>query len=137
MSDQQTPTKPTRRGSETRQRTGRFTVRCTPAQRKALAAAADRAGLTFSSYILAACLHAVPPKAASVSRIDRAQLAELLAKLGRLNGNINQIAKALNMHQSPDLSVLQRLPEVLQDLRADLMQTLGKRSASGSPAPPP
>jgi hypothetical protein len=120
-------------GSETRQRTSRFTVRCTPEQRQQIETAADRAGLSLAAYVLGATLKAKPPRAAHVPPVDRVALAQVLGQLGRLNSNVNQIARAINYRQNPELYDLRDVPKVVEALAREIMAALGK----GTPAPKP
>jgi hypothetical protein len=66
------------------------------------------------------------PRAARRPPVERAALAQLLAWLGRCNGNINQIAKVANtMGDVPPGA-----PEAIADIRAAvaaIMRALGKR----------
>lgn len=134
MPDRQEENKKPRSGSEKRALTATLPpVRCTEAQRAAVEVAADRAGLSLSAYILAAALNSLPERAAPVSKLDRAMLAQLLAQMGRIGGNVNQIAKALNQLHVPDTAAVQALPDVLLELRADIMAALGKQPAADAP----
>jgi hypothetical protein len=126
-----------RSGSETRQRTATLPpIRCTPEQRDALTAAADKAGLSLSAYVLAATLNAKPPRAARVPPVNRAMLAQALGLLGRLNGNVNQIARSINYRQHPELYDLRDVPVLIEQLGRELMAALGKgRRLPDEPAP--
>lgn len=115
-------------GSEKRKRQARFTVRCTNEQREALTEAAARSGLSFGSYVLGHLLKVPPPAAGKVPTIERQQLAQLLAQLGRLNGNINQIAKALNFGQGFARAEIQAAAAGIVSLRDDIRAALGRKA---------
>ena len=117
-------------GSEKRQRVDRFTLRCTQAQHAAIVSGANRAGLSCSAYILAATLQAKPPRAARVPPVEFKALAQVLAQLGRLGSNVNQIARSINYGQNPDLYDLREVPTIIQGLAREVMAALGKGSAA-------
>ena len=71
-------------GSEQRQRTAHLMVRLTPAERGALDAAAERAGLSLAGYARATLLTAPPVRQARRPPVERAELVRLLAQLGKI-----------------------------------------------------
>lgn len=114
-------------GSEKRQRRALLpSVRCSDAQRAAVEEAASRAGLSIGSFMLAVVLKAPPPRGARVPPIERQALAQILAQLGRLNGNVNQIAKALNFGQFADSDDLKKATADIVALRDQLRAALGR-----------
>jgi hypothetical protein len=96
--------KMSRRGSETRQKSHLITSRYSPEEFAELDDAASRAGLTRASYQRSQSLAA--PKTRSTRRppIERELLAKLLGQLGRVGGNLNQVAHAANLgaNQRPE-----------------------------------
>ena len=88
--------KPKRSGSETRQATKRLTMRLTPEQQKQLKELANSAGVACGSYARAKLFAGQPIRAVRVPSVERQALAQLLTKLGRLNGNVYQISRAGN-----------------------------------------
>ena len=114
-------------GSETRQRTATLPpIRCSKEQRDMLEAAADKEGLSLSADVLAATLNAKPPRAAKVPPVNRVMLAQMLGQLGRLNGNINQIARTINYGQQPELYGLREVPAMIETLGREIMAALDK-----------
>jgi Bacterial mobilisation protein (MobC) len=83
-------------GTEKRVRRRIVTVRLSTEEYAALDEAAERAGLVVGSYARQAMLGA--PAARQVRRppVERRELARLLAELGHIGGNLNQLAKAAN-----------------------------------------
>ncbi len=83
-------------GSETRTKGGIIGFRVDAIERAEIESAAEAAGLTVGSY----CRDTILSKALTTARrrpsLDRALLAQLLGQLGKLGGNMNQIAKRLN-----------------------------------------
>jgi hypothetical protein len=121
------PSKPTRRGTETRKKTLLVTSRYDETEFVELDEAASRAGLTRASYQRVQSL-TTPPKTRSTRRapIDRELLAKTLGELHKIGSNINQIAHAEN------LSLPQRvgLSGALQAIHATLpvlLEALGRQ----------
>lgn len=78
----------------TDKKTCRFPLLLSPAERAALQAQADAVGVNPSAYIRM-LLRAEKPTAAGDQKLAR----EALADMGRMGGNLNQIAKQLNEGQ--------------------------------------
>ena len=83
-------------GSEKRIRDRHITVRLSADERAAVDAAADRAGLTPGSYARQTLLGAPAPRQVRRPPVERKELARLLGAIGKVGGNLNQIAKAVN-----------------------------------------
>jgi hypothetical protein len=114
-------------GSETRRLTAWLPrVRCTAADRAQVEEAANRAGVSLAGYVLAAVLKAPQPRSVKVPPIERQALAQVLAQLGRLNGNINQIAKVLNTGGfAGGMEITEAAAEVVA-LRDEIRAALGR-----------
>lgn len=114
-------------GSEKRRRTACLPrVRCDEQHRLAVADAANRAGLSLASYMLQTLVNAPPPRGGRVPPVERQALAQLLAQLGRLNGNVNQIAKAANLGQGADRDELRKAAAEIMGLRDAIRAALGR-----------
>jgi hypothetical protein len=114
-----------RSGSETRQRGGIIGFRATAAERAEIEAAAERSGLTPSSYIRATVLAAPQTRSRRRPSIEREALAQLLAQLGRISGNVYQISRSLNFRDP----VAADIPSVLAEVKAAgaaIMHALGR-----------
>ena len=136
MTDQKPKPESSRSGSENRRRTATLPrVRCTEAQRTAVEAEANRAGLSLSSYMLAAVMKGEPPRAARVPPLEQQVMLQLSGRLGRLNGNVYQIVRSINFKDFPDLYALKDLAEEVEELRDALRLAMGKRPAE-EPAVP-
>ncbi|WP_164637892.1 MobC family plasmid mobilization relaxosome protein [Rhodopseudomonas sp. BR0G17] len=86
-------------GSETRQKTVTTTIRLTPDERAAVAAAADAQGLGPSSFARVATLRAAgrtPPAIRKRRDAVAGVIGPVLGELGRIGSNINQIARVAN-----------------------------------------
>ena len=115
-------------GSETRQRGHLLRVRLTAEEQSAVEGAAERAGLTVGSYVRQTLLTAPPPRAVRRPVAERTALAQVLAAIGRVGGNINQLAHAVNSGQLrvPTTGTLERAQADISDIRAALMRALGR-----------
>jgi hypothetical protein len=83
-------------GSDKRQRQEALRIRLTTTERATIAAAAERGGLSVAGYARSVLLSAPPVRQARRPPVERLELARLLAELGRVGSNVNQIARALN-----------------------------------------
>jgi hypothetical protein len=120
--------KPKRSGSETRQATARVTIRLTPEQRRQLDEWANSAGLACGSYARAKLFTGQPIRAARVPSIERQALAQLLAQLGRLNGNVYQISRASNFGEWYHPDDLKDALKQITELRSALLTALGREA---------
>lgn len=90
------PETPKTHGSENRKKAGMIGFRVDETERAEIEAAADRAGLTVGSYVRDTILSKVLTKPTRRPSLDRVLLSQLLGQLGKLGGNLNQMAKRLN-----------------------------------------
>lgn len=89
-------TKAKRSGSEERRRTLIVSVRVTPEERGEIDKAAEREGLSVGSYIRSRALAAPTTRAVRRPPVQAALLSKMLGQLGKIGGNLNQIAFRLN-----------------------------------------
>jgi hypothetical protein len=131
MSDRaEKPTKPSKSGSETRQRQGEVKMRVTGAERADIEARAERAGLTVAGYLRAAVFgkDAEQPRAAKRPPVEAAELGGLRYELRKIGGNLNQIAHHLNQGKENDnraLTVVCAEHAAVLDM---IMKALGRES---------
>jgi hypothetical protein len=119
-----------RSGSEKRQRTTIVTMRINPQEAAVIRQIARTRGESVSALMRSALLHNRP----RLSRIDAQAVARLLAQLGKIGSNINQIAYHLNAGRPGD-RVEGSLEEALRDLselRIVCLQALGKEPQRGA-----
>ena len=115
-----------RSGSQKRRTTARIAVNCTPAQKAEIMKKIDATGLSPSAMCLAVLLD-VPLPSRRRPSVDTQLLAKVLAELGKIGSNINQIAYHLNAGRPGDVtegSIQAALAELLE-WRSALMQSLG------------
>lgn len=78
-------------------RTVVFRVRFTEEEFERLKASADNAGLDLSAMARGQILGTPPPTRARRRSVDHQALGRVLAELGRIGGNLNQMAKVANL----------------------------------------
>ncbi len=115
-------------GSASRQRRQITAVRCTADERARIAAAAERAGLPVGAFMRQQALGTPGPRAAKrPPRVDQVALAQTLGLLGRVGGNVNQLAKAFNTDATtPAALELAAIRTDILAMRDALMQALGQ-----------
>ncbi len=113
-------------GSEKRKRVHNVKVRVTPAEREELLAGANREGLTVSSFILNKTLGSALGRQVRRPPIERMLLAKFLAHLGRVSGQLDQLAGVLHAgRRPPPNDALQIIVDDLAQLRGAVMKALG------------
>jgi hypothetical protein len=124
----QQPVTPRRRrsGSEKRKRPTPFPVRLSPEERAAIAADAERAGLTLGSFIRSRVLAAPTTRARKQVPVDYAALAAALRAFTKAAVNINQIARHLNTFGFPIPEDLAAVASRLDASRREVMAAMGR-----------
>jgi hypothetical protein len=120
------PRRATRSGSETRQRFMVARMRLTPGENAQLEVAAERAGMTVSTFMRHQCLGTAGPRAVRRPPVNLMALGQAIGHLGHCGSNLNQIAKALNSGGA----LPPGLPEAIAEVReayVAIMTALGKR----------
>ena len=128
ISGGQTERKRRRKGTEKRQRSLAFAVRFSAEERAELEAAAASAGVALGSYISHQSLGGKRPRAAKRAMEQKAKLALILAQLGKIGSNLNQIARASNMglFTTGDYEAMKAETAALTAARSALMEALGR-----------
>jgi hypothetical protein len=126
VSETAAPASPRRRGTEKRQRARHVDVRCTDAELATIAAAAERAGLTVGAFMRQQAIGTPGPRAMRRPIVQRVELAQVLGLLGRVGGNVNQLARAFNTDAStPEAIELAAIKGDTMAMRNALMRALG------------
>ena len=114
------------KGSSKRQRTKFVIARLTPDEHADITALADKRGMSPGALIRQTLLNVRPARYRRPT-VDAKLLAQVLAEVGKIGSNINQIAYHLNAGRPGD-RVEGSLEESLRELlewRTALMQALG------------
>jgi len=103
-------------------------VRLTLEERAAAEEAARRAGVSVASFARGQMLGGPPPRAARRPPVEKEKLALVLAQLGKIGSNLNQIARASNMglFTTGDYEALKEEVQGLTAARGALMDALGR-----------
>jgi hypothetical protein len=106
-------------------RIARIELRTTPARKAAIEADAKMSGMTTTRYLLSHLPGASEP-VPLVALADPVILTRMLAQIGRLCSNVNQLARDRNTTgQDPHLAELEAIRAEAMDIRAALLQALG------------
>ena len=102
-------------------------IRCTQAERAAIRAAADKAGLSVGAFMRSQALGSPGPRAVRKPPVERKELARLLGWLGKLGSNVNQLAHGYNRSgKTPASAELIAIRREVGEMRAALMNALGR-----------
>lgn len=114
-----------RRVADPRERVIR--VRCTDTDLATISAAAAQAGMTVSAYMRHQATGTAGPRATRRPPVEVATLSRVLAALGKLGSNVNQIAHAYNRDaRAPELAELALMRTAMLEIRAAAMRALGR-----------
>jgi hypothetical protein len=102
-------------------------VRLSAPERAALEAAADGAGLTLSGYIRGVVLGAPALRKARRPPVEKIDLARMLAQLGKIGSNLNQLAHAGNAGYAVDAVALAAELGELGTVRGAILAALGRQ----------
>jgi len=118
---------PARRRSTRRQRDVMVSFRATAAERAALGAAAERAGLSVGAYLRAQVLPDTPGRAVRRPGVAQTLLAHLLGQVGKVGSNLNQLAKRANSGAAVPEAALAAAVAAWRATARAILQALGKR----------
>jgi len=116
-------------GSEKRQRGRRVTIRLNSQEAEIVRRKAAEHGHSVAALVRSALLHIRLPH----SRIDRQHVARVLAELGKIGSNVNQIAFHLNSGRPPErvYNTLELALRDLGELRLACLQAIGMEPRRG------
>lgn len=117
-------------GSDKRRRPHMFSIRFSRDENALAKALSDRTGLTLAALIRRALFGTNPPRAARRPTINHQAVARLLAQLGKIGSNLNQLARQANTGRYPTESLEEALRD-LAELRLACLQALGREPESG------
>ncbi|MCV0416598.1 MAG: MobC family plasmid mobilization relaxosome protein [Brevundimonas sp.] len=123
------PSPGTRRKSDKRQRTEVLFARVTPEEKSAFAARADRAGMAAAAFMRALALGDAGPRARRQPPVNHVALRQVIADLGRIGNNVNQLARGMNIGEVPEVPELREAATALIDARNAIYEALGKEPA--------
>jgi hypothetical protein len=107
-----------------------LTVRFTADERAVLESKANAAGLSPSAYVRATALGSAGPRAVRRPPIERTALVALLAKVGRIGGNLYQLSRAANFGNPIVTRAVAALVIDLRALTNEIRTALGRKTLS-------
>lgn len=130
--------KATRTGTNKRQRSTVITARFNDHEAEALRKLADKSGLSIASLIRNALLNTPPPRAPRRPSVNHQAAARVLAQLGKIGSNINQLAHHANAGRPLDRmsNNLELALRDLSELRLACLQALGQEPSRDEPNEP-
>jgi hypothetical protein len=115
-----------RSGSERRKRSRVLTLRVNSQEAQAIDEMVASTGLSLSALLRNALLKTPPPRGSRRAGVDQEAAARVLAALGKIGSNLNQLAKHANMGRKDlDIQELRIALRDLSELRLACLQALG------------
>ena len=114
-------------GTTSRKRPPPFSLWLTPDERREIENRAERAGLSMGGYCKSIIFDAPPPRRSRRPVIEKVELARLLGAIGKVGGNLNQLARTLNSEGNISVPELKEALLDLAEMRAAVMVALGYR----------
>ena len=125
-----------RSGSEKRRRGKLRAIRFTPEEDQRIVEMEKTSGLSFAGLMRHALFSVTPPRGSRRLSADREVAADILAALGKIGSNVNQIAKHANMgREDLDIPELKMALRDLAELRLACLQALGYEREYGDHEP--
>ncbi len=100
------------------------TYRLTAAELATVRSAAEAAGVSIADYARQKLVKKPPRSTRKRHRADAAELAAILAQLGKIGSNLNQLARLANQGHFPAVAVLRPALDDLGVMRAALLEVL-------------
>ena len=110
-----------------------LSIRLPDDERDALKARAKEAGLSLSGYFRTAEFGT--PRRSRRPSVNEQLLAQILAGMGRIGSNHNQLAHQANLGSWPDSRLIEQACADIRWIRDTLMQALGVTPPPDFPAP--
>jgi hypothetical protein len=102
-------------------------VRLSDSEFAILSRYADASEITPASYMRMQTLDIPPPRASRKPAINREMTARVLAELGKIGSNVNQIARSLNAKSGAHPEHLDEALKAISDMRTSCMEALGRK----------
>ena len=112
-------------GSENRQRQKVVRVRLTDQEQAEIIARADKAGLSVAGYVRSTVLEKPAPRQSRRPSINHKELAFILAQIGKIGSNVNQMARVANSGGWPGSHQINLAQGDIKTMRNRLMLALG------------
>lgn len=120
-----------RSGSEKRRRAGIIGFRATLSERAELEAAAERAGLSLSSYVRAATLKAPKMRATRRPSIEVQTITRLQGAMNKVGSNVHQLLRRVNFGETPEAREYREALTGYREVIAAILAALGRGPGKG------
>lgn len=121
------PAKKSRRGTETRQKQHRVTVRLASAEHAELEAAAERSGVSVGAYVRSRVLTAPTTRARRRPSVEVEALARLQGEMNKVGSNIHQLVRRINFGETPAGDEVRSAFAGYREVIAAILGALGRR----------
>lgn len=118
-----------RSGSATRRRYANLTLRLLPEERAHIEVAAERAGVSLGAYVRSRLIAKSAIRAVRRPTVETAALAQLLAQVGRIGGNIHQIVRRVNFGEGVARAEIMAALADWRAIAGQIMQAMGRGKA--------
>lgn len=119
--------------SQKRQRDKQIKTPCTLDEFNAISAKAIDAGMTRAAWSRTMMLGEAGPRSRRRPHPDQKALLQILGQVGRIGGNINQIARQLNAGDKPAIPELRQALNAYIDIRNAIYAALGMTTTDEAP----
>ena len=113
--------------SNSRKRHKTIAIRVDDDEATQLAALAERAGLSVGAFIRQQVIGSTPPRQSRRPPVEKELLSLAMRHMGKIGGNINQLAKHANHGRVPCQHQLEAAANAVQDIRNIIMGALGMK----------
>jgi hypothetical protein len=114
--------------SETRQKGRVVPFRVSPDEYTELTRLAEREGLSLGSYVRSRSLEKPTTRAVRRPVVEEAVLSKLVAQLGRIGNNLNQIARGIHFGERFTQEEIQTALAQHRQILAAVIEALGRKS---------
>lgn len=132
------PKAPKQHGSQKRERQGRAVCFVNEAEKAAIEAKAEKAGLSVSGYMRALIFGKDTPQPRGAKRpvVEKELLVRVLGELGKIGSNLNQIAHVANQGRGVNHPALAQLVAEVVAMRQEVKAALGREAEEPTTNPP-
>jgi Bacterial mobilisation protein (MobC) len=102
-------------------------VRCSAEEYAAITKKAEHAGLSIGAFLRAQALGTPGPRAVRRPPVEKQELARILAQLGKIGSNVNQLTHAFNKTGAvPGFAELVAIRREIAEMSVAVMKALGR-----------
>ena len=114
--------------SNSRKRNKSIAIRVDETEAAQLTAFAERAGLSVGAFIRQQVIGSEPPRQSRRPPVEKELLSLAMRHMGKIGGNINQLAKHANHGRVPCHHQLNEAANAVKDIRTLILDALGMQA---------